>query len=161
MKIAALELTKRALAVARQCAQKLPSLSLKTLKQAQETVESAKYTQDFSNNASKELQFTLRQLSGIMRCTLNFKTYVSSESVFHEKIEREKRANQEEEDKYKVVSYSKVILFDYENCWFTDIQKSWRPDKADNRSSQGSATQVSSKICRCQERVSKGSGAST
>jgi len=64
MKIAALELTKRALAVARQCAQTLSSLSLKSLKQAQEIVESAKYTHDFTNNASKELQFTLRQLSG-------------------------------------------------------------------------------------------------
>ena len=153
MKIAALELTKRALAVARLCAQKLPSLSLKTLKQALETVESAKYTQDF--------QFTLRQLSGNIRFTQRLKSNICLESVFHEKIEREKRANHDEEHMYKVVSYSKVGLFDYENCWFTDIQKSWRPDKADNRSSQGSATQVSSKICRCQERVSKGSGAST
>ena len=106
MKIAALELTKRALTVARLCAQKLPSLSLKTLKQALETVESAKYTQDFSNNASKELQFTLRQLSGNIRFTQRLKSNICLESVFHEKIEREKRANHDEEHMYKVVSYS-------------------------------------------------------
>ena len=54
------------------------------------------------------------------------------ESVFHEKMERENRAKQEEEDKYKVVSNPSVMFFNNLNCCFTDIQKGWRTNKGDN-----------------------------
>ena len=102
---AAQELSQRGLAVARNCAKNLASLTLKSLNQALDAVFSAKCVRDFAKNQCPELRFALRQLTGLI-CTVSYMMsfFFLLESVRQEKDQREERAKQEEDDKYKVVS---------------------------------------------------------
>ena len=103
VEVATLELTQRGLAVARYCAKHLQNLTLKSLNQALDAVFSAKCVRDFSENHCPELRFALRQLTGMLYAVLLSIKIFHSESVRQEKDQREERAKQEEEDKYKVV----------------------------------------------------------
>jgi hypothetical protein len=78
LKEAAENLSVRALAVARHCVQNIAILSLKSLNQATDVVESATFGREFAEDPCKDLKFALRQLSG--SCTFyylrNFYAYI-------------------------------------------------------------------------------------
>ena len=66
VKAAAVELSKKGLAVARHCSQNAANLSVKSMDQALDALASAKYERDFTNDACPELAFALRQVSGMI-----------------------------------------------------------------------------------------------
>ena len=108
VKEAAENLSVRALAVARHCVLNVHVLSLKSLDQATDAVETAKLGREFAEDPCKDLKFSVKQLSGLWNfyCVLALKLTIS-ELVVAEKKKREKKSTKDKDgDESK-----KVYLF--------------------------------------------------